>query len=335
MITPSDESYAHQLVAPMSTVAHADPNWQERCYHLLYLDSGALLNMGRSLWPVAGKRKAFVGFSHDGVQFAARVQEPYDAAADPDVPTVAGLRVETIDPLKVVRLSYAAEEHGFSCELEFRARFDPVPTAPLRVEQQGEVVTNYMNFFQSGSYHGIVRFQGVDHEVDGRWGFRDRGWGLRKHEGSPRRGLVLAGFCEVEDEAFYFLLFETASGRRVLTNGWWITASGWEQAEDVQHDLEFAERLLQQGTIDLDFPTRGRVRVRADVGNRLFLAPVGYSTRTDLTEPGAGVFDLVDPSVRRDLEGQTDNGCTFEVEGKTGYGYVETGLGIHARYRPE
>ena len=41
------------------------------------------------------------------------------------------------------------------------------------------------------------------------------------------------------------------------------------------------------------------------------------------------------PEVVAALDGQNDNACRFRVEGVEGHGYVETGLGIHARYRPQ
>jgi hypothetical protein len=34
------------------------------------------------------------------------------------------------------------------------------------------------------------------------------------------------------------------------------------------------------------------------------------------------------------LRGQTDHGSVFTLDGEHGHGYVETGLGVHARYAP-
>ena len=36
-----------------------------------------------------------------------------------------------------------------------------------------------------------------------------------------------------------------------------------------------------------------------------------------------------------ELDGQVDHGCSFRLDGVEGHGYVETGVGVHTRYRPE
>ena len=78
-----------------------------------------------------------------------------------------------------------------------------------------------------------------------RAGFRDRGWGLRKHEGAPRRGFVVFAGVELPDAALYALLYETASGRRVFTNGWLMDESGVaDTVVEAEHDRALdAERI--------------------------------------------------------------------------------------------
>jgi hypothetical protein len=335
-ITPLDEAYGHQLVAPRATTVHDSPHWQERCYHLLFADTGLMLNMGRAIWPHAGVRRAFLGASDGSVQRVVRTEVPYvpapGAAQGPDDAEVGGIRVEAVRPLQEVRLQH--ESDGLRVDLTWTARFPPVATSPQRVEQEDVVVTDYMNFFQPGRYDGVVELDGRRHEVRDRLGFRDRGWGVRKHEGAPRRGLVLAGFCELPDEALYMIMFETASGRRVLTNGWSIRAGGVDPVVEIEHELAFDQHLLSGGTVLLRLASGASRRVRVEPRSRLFLAGVGYSTDPELTAPGAAAFDVTDPAVREALRGQTDHGCRFDVDGVPGHGYVETGLGVHARYRP-
>ena len=238
MTTPigaRDEAYGHQLVAPRAQTQHDSPNWQERCYHLLYAGDGLILDMGRAVWPHAGLRRAFVGVSTGRVQHAVRTEAPL--GEDPDEPVVGGVEVRPVVPLRQVELRYA--DDALALELTYRARFAPQPTTPLLVEQDGAVATHYMNFFQSGVYDGWVEVEGERHEVRERLGFRDRGWGVRKHEGAPRRGLVLAAFAEFPGRALYLLLFETASGRRVLQDGWLIEDEVTHVTE-IEHDLAFA-----------------------------------------------------------------------------------------------
>jgi hypothetical protein len=333
MTTPigaRDEAYGHQLVAPRAQTQHDSPNWQERCYHLLFAGDGLILDMGRAVWPHAGLRRAFVGVSTGRVQHAVRTEAPL--GEDPDEPAVGGVEVRPVVPLRQVELRYADE--ALALELTYRARFAPLPTTPLLVEQDGAVATHYMNFFQSGVYDGWVEVEGERHEVRERLGFRDRGWGVRKHEGAPRRGLVLAAFAEFAERALYLLLFETASGRRVLQDGWLIEDEVTHVTE-IEHDLEFTpDRLLTGGRLRVRLEDGRALDVELEPRGRLFLSAMGYSADAARQAPGRERHDLTDAAVVDALRGQTDHGTVFTLAGERGHGYVETGLGAHARYAP-
>jgi hypothetical protein len=338
-VTARDESYGHQLVAPREHTQHDDPNWQERCYHLLFASDELILDMGRAVWPHAGLRRAFLGVSTGRVQHAVRVDAPFGAGDDPDEPVVAGIEVRPVVPLREVELRYGDPDGSLALELTYRARFDPVAGTPLLVEQDGAVATHYMNFFQSGVYDGWVEVDGRRHEVRGRRGFRDRGWGVRKHEGAPRRGLVLALMAEFAQRALYLLLFETASGRRVLQDGWLIEDGGRvAHVTAIEHDLVFGDNddgLLRSGAVRIALDDGRALDVGIDSRVRLFLSAVGYHPDPERRAPGREEHDLTDPAVVEALRGQTDHGCVFTLDGETGHGYVETGLGVHVRYRPE
>jgi hypothetical protein len=332
MLTANDESYTHQLVAPAAVTAHRDPAWAERCYHLLHVGGATILHAGRALYAHGHRRTGFAGATTGEVQHAVRYEEPFAAGDDPDRPTVGGLRIETVRPLEEVRL--VLDEPGFplAFELTYTARFPPVATDPNRIELEGRVVTEYMNLFQSGRYDGTVVIDGAEHRVDARAGFRDRGWGLRKHEGAPRRGFVLAGLFELDEHGLYVMLYETASGRRVFTNGWLIGATV-DPVAGATHELAWDGALLTGGRVELTLASGRALTAEFEVQGRLFLAPAGYRPE----HQGAGVerHDVTRPDVVAALEGQTDNAIAVTVDGLgTGHGYVETGLGVHARYRP-
>lgn len=334
-LTPSDESYTHQLVAPAVVTAHIDPGWAERCYHLLYVGDGTILHAGRALYPHARSRAGFAGATNGEVQHVLRVAEPFAAGEDPNSPTVGALRIEAIRPLEEIRLVLDEAAFPLSFDLTFRARFPPVATAPIRIEQEARVVTEYMNLFQSGLYSGTIVVDGHEHSVSERAGFRDRGWGLRKHEGAPRRGLVTASFCELPDSALYLLFYETASGRRVFTNGWLIDERGAvDTVAAAEHDLRWDGTLLTGGTFVVDLASGERRTVEFEVAGRIYLSAAGYTPDADRRRPGAERLDVSRPEVVAALDGQNDNACRFRVDGVEGHGYVETGLGAHARYRP-
>ena len=336
-LTAADESYTHQLVAPAAVTQHMEPGWAERCYHLLHVGGATILHAGRALYPHAGRRTAFAGVTTGAVQHALRLAAPYAEGEDPDDPGVGALRIEAVRPLHEIRL--VLDEPGFplAFDLTYEARFPAVPTAPNRIERDGRVVTEYMNLFQSGRYSGTVVVDGTEHEVRDRTGFRDRGWGLRKHEGAPRRGLVVACFCELPDAALYSILYETASGRRAFTNGWLLDERGVAATVvGADHDLRWDGTLLTGGRLDLELSTGDTRRVTFDVEGRLYLSAAGYTHDEELAAPGSDRHDVTRPEVVAALDGQNDNACRFRLgDGTEGHGYVETGLGVHARYRPE
>ena len=189
-LTEADELFSHQLVAPRTVTLHEHPAWAERCYHLLMVDDDMILNTGRAVYPHDGRRTAFAGVVAQGSLHAHRAAEALAPGDDPDRPDVGPVRIEVIEPLRRVRLVLDDPGSPVSFDLVYEARFAPVATERNRIEVKGEVVTDYMNFFQSGRYSGVVSVDGRDTVVRDRAGFRDRGWGMRKHEGSPRRGLV-------------------------------------------------------------------------------------------------------------------------------------------------
>lgn len=333
-ITWLDEEFGHQLVAPRTQVAHPDDGWAERHYFLVTGPDGLILNAGRQLYPHRGERRAFVSVRAGDTLHAATYTEPLGATVEPDAPVVGAVGVTALEPLRRLRITLAGADVPVAVDLVYQARFPPVATS-RNVIKQGEVtVTDYMNFFQSGTFTGQVRIGAQTLELRAH-GFRDRGWGLRKHEGAPRRGLVACIACELPDQALYALLFEDARGRRRLTDGWLMGADGvTDMVEGVEHELEFAGQLLTGGEFGFSFRSGRTATLRATVRSALFLSAVGYAAAGPPVS-GYRAHDLRDAAVADRLAGQTDHATAFTLDGVAGYGYVETGLGVHARYRAD
>jgi hypothetical protein len=335
-LTALDESFAHQLVAPRSTTQHMHPRWAERTYFLLHVADDLTINAGRQLYRHAGHWNTFASGATPTVGIATRDRVPFGPDDDPDRAVVGPLRIEVVRPLEELRLILDDPASALAYDLRFEGRFPPVAHDPTLVEHDGEVVTDTMSFFQSGRFSGTVALDGREWRVDGRSGFRDRSWGVRKHDGSPGRGLVLFIAAEFEDEAVYLLLLETASGRRAFTAGWALDETGIaDTVASAEHDLDFAPFSLDRGHVDLTMGSGRRRRLEFTTQTRLFLSGVGYSSDPAAKEPGVDRFELSDPATHARLEGQTDHGSTFRLDGMAGHGYVEVGRGTHARYRPQ
>ena len=335
-LTPADESYTHQVVAPAAATAHVDPAWAERCWHLLNIGDGWVLGAGRATWLHGGRRTAVAGVNTGQWQFARRARVPFAVGEDPDAPQVGPIRIEATRPLQEVRLILEDPELDFGFDLTYQARTAPVPTDRNRIERDGQVVTDYMNFFQSGLYSGVIRAGGEERRVQERAGFRDRGWGLRKHEGAARRGMHIFCACELPDEAIYALLYETASGRRVFTNGWLLGPTGaLDTVTAAEHDLRFDDRQLLGGTLSVELASGAKREIAVEAEGRVWMESVGYTAVPGRGDPGADRLDVSDPAVNAAFQGLYDNACRFRCDGVAGHGFVEVGLGIHTRYRPE
>jgi hypothetical protein len=335
-LTALDESYGHQLVAPRAQTLYDDPRWAERAYYLLHVGPGLTLNAGRQLYRHAGIWRVFAGSATPVREDCLRREPVFAPGDDPDAPAVGSLAMEVIRPMEAVRLVLDAPGFPLSYDLTFEARFPAVAHEPTLVERDGEVVTHTMAFFQSGYFSGSVLLDGEEHTVERRAGFRDRSWGLRKHDGSPRRGLVAFVAAEFEDKSLYVLIHETASGRRAYTGGWLLTEEGVvDTVAEADHDLSFASHWLDGGAVELTMASGRHHRLEFETETRYFLSGVGYSSDPEAKRPGEDRFDLTDLDTVARLEGQTDHGSRFSLDGEAGYGYVEIGRGTHARYRPQ
>lgn len=327
-VTAADEAFAHPC-------EHDADAWAERTYHVLHAGDGIMVSAGRAVHARRGLRTAFGTVTDGGTLHAITASA---ALSDADADGAGPLHIEVIEPLRELRLVLEDPALPVGYDLTWRARTAPAATHPNRIEREGRVVTDYRNFFQSGVYSGTVRLGGSEHRVRERAGFRDRGWGLRAHEGAPGRGLVICGAFEGPGEALYVLLYESASGRRMFTDGWLLGPHGIiSEVTAAEHDLELTagDALLAGGRLALTLSCGARREVAFSVSARLYLRAAGYGREPGEVRDGYAAYDLADPAALSWLNGQNDNGCECTIDGVPGHGFVETGIGAHDRYRPQ
>jgi hypothetical protein len=331
-VSAGDERYHHQLVAPQLITDHPSPSWAERTYLTLHAGPDLMLNLGRAVYPYGRRQTAFACVRHGGEQHAVRELEPFALGDDPDRPDVGAVRIEVVRPLHELRLTLGSPGDPLAFDLTFEARTPGIPTRRNLIESHGELVTDYMNFFQSGYVSGTIWIGDDAVGIDRRAGFRDRGWGIRKHEGAPRRGLVLFGAHEFADETLHLLLYETASGRRAFTDGWLLGADGvTDRLVGIEHELEQRGTLLDRGTFALQFSSGRRSELTFEIDTILFLAAGGYVADIEALPTGYARYE-VEPDLAV-LDGQNDCGGRWTLDGVEGHGLLETGFGAHPRYR--
>jgi hypothetical protein len=147
---------------------------------------------------------------------------------------------------------------------------------------------------------------------------------------------VLFGAHEFPEHALWYLLYETASGRRVFTNGWLAGADGVRDTiTGIDHDLDLdAQRRCTGGRMRLQCASGAERDFSFSVDARNHLAAGGYTAEPDWPGLGYTRHDLGDPAVVARLNGQNDNGGPCRLDGVDGHGFLETGIGFHPRYRP-
>jgi hypothetical protein len=323
-----DELYRHRPESPERA-----SDWAERSYHLLVVED-VVISAGRAVRGSGRERTALACVATPAALHAVR------AVAGPspdgiDDPLTESIAIEVVEPLRRLRIRADDPRSAVAFDLAFEARTPAVIASPNRISQRGRVVTDYTNFFQSGFYSGWIAIGDRLVEVDRRAGFRDRGWGLRKHEGAPRRGLVLFCACELPTAALHVGLYETAAGERARLFGWLIGEDGAVTAiTAAEHDLRFVDGLLKEGRLELVTEAGDAHLLEFEAGARIFLRAVGYSADPAERRPGAETYRLDDAGARLGLRGQVDSACRFRLDGAVeGHGFVEVGLGEHRRYQ--
>ncbi len=335
LMSEGDERFGHQHVAPVLVPSAPGPLWAERCYLAARLGPDLQFSAGRAVYPHGGRRTGLIGVATGGRLHAVRVEEPFALGDDADDPQIGPVRIEVVRPLREVRIVLDEPGVPLGLDLRFEARGPAVPSDRNVIVVRDEIVTDYMNFYQSGWYSGTISIDGDERVVEPVLGFRDRGWGMRKHEGSPRRGLVLFGAHEFPDQALWYLLYETASGQRAFTNGWLASASRVEDTiSAIEHDLAVDDSGLCTGGVLRLTGASGRVReLEFEVDARMYLEAIGYSAAHDWPPLGYSAYDTGDAATVARLNGQNDNGGPCRLDGVDGHGFIETGIGVHPRYQ--
>jgi hypothetical protein len=142
--------------------------------------------------------------------------------------------------------------------------------------------------------------------------------------------------CELPQEAVYLLLYENAAGERMLTNGWVMDESGLvDTVRAASHSLRLDGRRLLDGSITAELASGDTREIAFETEGRMWMEALGYTAVPGRGAPGVDRLDVGDPDVRDAFDGLYDNACTFTADAVAGHGYVEVGLGAHARYLPE
>jgi hypothetical protein len=92
---------------------------------------------------------------------------------------VGPVKIEVVEPLKVLRLLVDAPDQNIKADVTFTARAEPIEE-PRFVRRNGpRTFMDYTRLTQNGHWKGWIEIDGVREHVDGFVGTRDRSWGVR------------------------------------------------------------------------------------------------------------------------------------------------------------
>ena len=92
---------------------------------------------------------------------------------------VGPIAVEVLEPLRRLKVTVEAPEHGLRAELVFEGRAFPVEEPRFTRRIGPRTFMDYTRMTQNGRYSGWVERDGERRSVDGFVGTRDRSWGVR------------------------------------------------------------------------------------------------------------------------------------------------------------
>jgi hypothetical protein len=188
MITDFDDFMIHQTSNPVDQPGPSDRNFYDRYWFDGFDQDGEFIfEIGFGLYPNRHVMDAHFSVSMGGRQHAFHASRR--APRERSESTVGPLRLEVVQPMRIVRVCVEPNETGIECDLTFRAATIPAEE-PKNVMFEGtRLIMHNSRFTQLGRWQGHFSVDGARTEVSARRviGMRDKSWGVRP-VGEPEEG---------------------------------------------------------------------------------------------------------------------------------------------------
>lgn len=158
-------------------------------------------------------------------------------------------RYEVVEPMHAWRLWLDPNPMGLELAVTWCAR-TPAWMGDIAVTNKAGEGSSFEHLFQSGHYSGSLSIDGVECDVDGWYGQRDRSRGVRTMSGG--QGLHIWFQAQFPDRSVGFLLVEGRDGSRLLLEGAVMHVSGEiDPIVEVGHALDFNALDLRSGMVQI------------------------------------------------------------------------------------
>ncbi len=188
MITDFDDFMIHQTTDPIDQPGPSDRNFYDRYWFDGFdRDGEFIFEIGFGLYPNRHVMDAHFSVSIGGRQHAFHASRR--APRERSESIVGPLRLEVVQPMRIVRVCVEPNETGIECDLTFRAATIPAEE-PKNVMFEGtRLIMHNSRFTQLGRWQGYFSVDGARTEVSPQRviGMRDKSWGVRP-VGEPEAG---------------------------------------------------------------------------------------------------------------------------------------------------
>jgi hypothetical protein len=351
-LSPSDESFTHQVALPHAIVGSSDPSWRERFWISMQdtVHKDVVLTVGFGQYPNQDVQEAFVALAEGGQQHNLRLSRTLSDRLGEL--RVGPLSLEVVRPYRELRMVLEENPTGMEFDLIWHGQMHPILEEPHLEVHRNRVTHDMIRYVQMGRVSGELTTPAGTRRLEASdwWSERDHSWGTRplpRAAGGPpgsRPNWRFLIFCPVQFEDFglHLYLYEDAAGRELhLSAG--ITgpidgpeASPFAEVISVEHDLTWAN--APAPTLD-----SGTIRLHLEDGNTLDMRITAHEGRARLRGGGYegwnnwfqghwkgddclehDVWDLTDPeSFYRYAKAGSDHLIELECDGRIGYGVME------------
>jgi hypothetical protein len=225
-LTPFDDYPIHQTALPVAHPASGDKNHYDRYFFNGYdVDGEWFFAVAMGVYPNRNVIDASFSAVQRGVQRS--VFASGRAPLDRGTTRVGPIAIEVVEPLRTLRVSVNAPQHGVVASLEWHARTAVVEEPRMTITDGRALILDSTRLVQWGSWRGRFETEAGAVEVDGARGTRDRSWGVRpvgEPQGGAPAGIAGGGLFFVwgpvhfSDACTHVALFETPEGGRFSTS---------------------------------------------------------------------------------------------------------------------
>ncbi len=192
MITDFDDYLIHQAPFPVNQPGLSNRNFYDRYWFNGFDKAGSFLfEIGFGRYPHRFVQDGHFSVTVEGVQHSFHASR---RVADNPMDSTAGpLRIEVVQPMRIVRVVIEPNDTEVECDLTFHAKAPPIQEPKNVMYDGARLIMDTQRFTQYGTWKGFFSIKGRRFEVERSEviGNRDKSWGLRPvgeyEDGAPSR----------------------------------------------------------------------------------------------------------------------------------------------------